>query len=290
MFDIIQFYKDYNIQYSTNSKNTQKGWINARCPFCEDHSDHLGYNIEKEYFYCWMCRWHSLYSTIQKLAPAENPKEIIKQYNTDNIIEEKINKKLNYNNDKIIIPGEKLQPAHKLYLKKRGLNPEYIEEKYKLKGTLHDKDYAYRIIIPIYENNKIVSYQTRGISKNEKYINCKPELEIKPIKDTLYNIDNCKKDYIIVTEGVFKVFKLGNNSCATYGKNVSNKQIQLLTKYKKVFIAFDPDDAGIEGTEKLSNILSNLGVETYNIICDKPPDNFTRNEVKTFWSKIIENL
>lgn len=288
MFNAIQFLKDFNIQFDLNSKNASKGFVNIKCVFCEDTSDHLGISLTLPAVKCWKCGKHSLYDTIQKLLPFENPKQIIKQYDTNLIINNKLDKKLNYNNTEIKLPGSKLEKCHKLYLQKRGFDPDYIEEKYKLQGTLYDSKYPYRIIIPIYFNSKLVTYQTRGITKDTKYINCLPNKEIIPIKETLYNLDNCKEDFIVVTEGVFKVMKLGDNSCCTYGKNFSNIQIKLLSKYKKVFVYFDPDSAGKDGAEKLNSVLDSLGIETYIIDNSIPPDNLNEDQVKEVWQNIYK--
>jgi len=288
VFNTTQFLKDFNIPFDPNSKNASKGFINIKCVFCEDHSDHLGISTTLPAVKCWKCGKHSLYDTIQKLLPFENPKQILKEYDTNFIIHDKIEKKLNYNNTEIKLPGSKLEKCHKLYLQKREFNSDYIEEKYKLQGTLYDSKFPYSIIIPIYFNNKLVTYQTRGIAKDTKYINCLPENEIIPIKNTLYNIDNCKEDYIIVTEGVFKVMKLGDNSCATFGKNFTNMQIKLLSKYQKIFIYFDPDEAGKDGAEKLHSILDSIGKEVYIIDNDIPPDNLNSNQVKEVWQNIYK--
>jgi len=293
MFNVIQFLKDFNIQFDLNSKNASKGFVNIKCVFCEDNSDHLGISLTLPAVKCWKCGKHSLYATIQKLAPFENTEQIIKQYNTNLVITNKINKKLNYNNTEIKLPGSKLpgsklEKCHKLYLQKRGFDPDYLEEKYKLQGTLYDSKYPYRIIIPIFQNNKLITYQTRGIAKDTKYINCLPSKEIIPIKETLYNLDNCNEYFIIVTEGVAKVWRLGDNSVCTYGKNFSLKQIQLLERYKKVFIYFDPDSAGIEGANQLNNVLDSLGIETYIIDNSIPPDNLNEDQVKEVWQNIYK--
>jgi DNA primase len=290
MFNVIKYYRDYNITISENSKNTQKGWINTTCPFCQDSSDHLGYNLEKGYFSCWICGYHYIDQVIQKLTPYKNSSTLIKEYDTNTMLTTKIKKKINHVNISVKLPGSKLEYCHKKYLEKRGLDPIYIEEKYKLQGTLYNSKYPYRLIIPVYYNNKIVTYQTRGIIEKERYINCEPEKEIIPIKDCLYNIDNCTNNFIVVTEGIFKVFKLGDNSCATFGKNFTNKQIQLLQKYKRIYIYFDNDLAGILGAKKLSSLLDSIGKEVYIISKDIAPDNLSFNQVALFWDKLYDSF
>ena len=288
MFNTIKFLNDYNIPYQTQGKNSGGDFINITCPFCEDKSFHLGVHINKGFGNCWRCNWHSIESVINKLLPYEDSKNILKKYDTNVKYYDEIHKKLNKNNTKIKLPGYKLTNFHKNYLKRRGFDPDYLEKKYNIKGTLHIGNYRYRLIIPIYQNNELVTYQTRAINENEtRYINCDPENEIIPIKECLYNIDQCNNDYVIVTEGCFKVFKLGDNSCACLGKNYSQKQLQLLVdKFKIVFIFFDPDIYGQEKAKKICNELNNLGVECYNIDHDKPPDNLNNKEVEIVLKEI----
>jgi len=288
MFDFKKYLIDFNIPIPDISKNTGSGWINIKCPFCDDAENHLGFNLTENYFTCWKCGHKSIYDIIQKLTPQENTKSIINKYETNQINIDKIKKKINI--DKIILPGNKLQFCHKKYLFSRGLDPDYIEEKYKLQGTLYNAKYPYKLIIPVIENSKIVTYQTRGLLKKERYINCEPEKEIKPIKDCLYNIDNCNNNYVIVTEGVFKVLKLGNNVCATFGKNFTHKQIQILQRFKKIFIYFDPDQAGIDGAKKLSSLLDCLGIDTFIINNKYAADDLSENQIKLFWDNFFTIL
>lgn len=297
MFNFKQFLEDFNIPIPNVSKNTGKGWINIQCPFCNDQKNHLGFNYEENYFNCWKCNdpvrggYHTIIEVIEKLLPYENPRQILKQYDTNEIIVNRIHEKLNKKVKKIIVPGEELKPMHIDYLKSRGLDPEYIKNKYKLLGTTYLGNYRYRIIIPIYFQGKIVTFQTRTINDSKpRYVNCDPENEIIPIKDILYNIDNCKEDFCILTEGVFKVFKLDDNSLASLGKNYTKQQLKLLTRFKIVFIYFDPDESGQGKAKKLSIELDGLGIKCFNITHEKAPDNLNKNEVTLFWRDIKKAL
>jgi len=43
------------VQYITEGPNCKRGWVNVRCPFCDDPSEHLGMNLETGAFNCWRC-------------------------------------------------------------------------------------------------------------------------------------------------------------------------------------------------------------------------------------------
>lgn len=283
MFNMQQFLKDNNISFLDYGKNSSFDYYQSKCIFCNDSSSHLGWHKTKGFCNCWRCGHHSLFEVCKIL---HIPIQELKKYETRNIILEKLEKKQPIEN--ITLPGNKLQKMHKDYLIKRGFNPDYLEKKYKLQGTGIIGDLAYRIIIPIFYQNKLISYQGRDITRKSdlRYFT----FEGVNLKDYLYNIDNCKEDWIIITEGVFKVFKLNNNTCCTFGAGFSNEQIFQLKNYKKVYIYFDNDSTGIENAEKLCNILDGLNVEVFNIQNDKNADDLNDREIKLLFKKIKNNL
>lgn len=284
MFDFPKYVNDYNIPIPDTSKNTGRNWINIQCPFCNDQKNHLGFNTTNNYFHCWKCPdpgFHKIEDVIKKLTPFENIEYILKKYDSYQIYESRIIKKLKKEKvKKIKLPGEKLKLIHKNYLIKRKYNVTSLEQKYKLLGTTHVGKYKYRLVIPIYFDNQLVTFQTRALRKSSsRYINCDPENEVKAIKHIIYNIDNCKRNYCVLTEGVFKVFRLGDNSCAALGKNYTKIQLNILAeRFKKVYVFFDPDKYGQDKAIKICNELHNLGVETYNIVNDLAPDDMAQKD------------
>lgn len=303
MFNFQKFLNDYNIPIPEGSKNTGQNWINIRCPFgCGDTTNHLGFNTKDNYFSCWKCSdekgsgFHSIESVIEKLLPYEDSSIILKKYNSNIIYNKKLHKKLNKkSNIKIKLPGEDLKPVHRKYLIRRKYVPDYIIDKYKIKGSLHIGKYRYRLIIPIFYNKELVTFQTRALNNNgTRYINCDPEKEIIPIKHILYNIDNCKKNYCVLVEGVMKVWRLGDNSLACLGKNYTSQQLNLLVqRYKKVYVWLDNDkdkkiNYGQKKAKKICQELNNLGIETFNIISDIAPDNISQKEADDFMESIKE--
>jgi hypothetical protein len=280
MFNTKLFLDNYNIPYRTKGANCSPNFININCFLCNDTNFHLGISIDKPIATCWRCGHVSFYDLVNKLLPNENYKNILEQFSSSYVIKEKVLEKLNKKSS-LILSGDALKPIHRQYLIKRGYDPDYLIEKYKIKGTLMDDEYPYRLIIPVFYNNQLVSFQTRTIRNDEpKYLNCKPEKEIKSIKECLYNIDNCKENWILVNEGCFKTFKFGENSVSTFSKNFTKKQILPLLNYDKIFIGYDPDTSGINGAIKLTNILDSLGKEVYNLSLDIPIDEMNFTEIE----------
>jgi len=187
----IQFLQDYGIPYWTEGKNISAGWIGIRCPFCNDHSNHLGYNLDENYFLCWRCGSHPVTDTISKLLgiSAKETKRILTGYNTVTILPEVKIRKKSFKYPSGIMS---LQTNHKKYLENRNFDPEYLEKEWNLFGTgplskLDNINYKYRIIIPFIWDKKVVSFDSRDITgKQIRYLACPAERELIPHKNILY--------------------------------------------------------------------------------------------------------
>lgn len=289
MFDTKRFLDDYNIEYWTHGKNVADGFINISCPHCADSSNHGGFSLDGSIFLCWRCGSHNVFETLSLLTGI-NLKELYKIVKDYNLIIDFEEEKIEYNNTTIEMKGDKLLPQHKKYLESRNFNADYLERKYDLKGTLFDKDYGYRIMIPVYYNNRIVSYQGRDFTGKSpvRYMMCKPENEIIPIKNILYNLDNCKNRWCIVVEGIFDVWRLGDNCCSTLGTSYKKEQLNLLAKrFDIVFTMFDGEPQAQIKARKLGEELTLLGKEVINLKLESgDPAELTDEEGK----EIIEDV
>lgn len=54
-FDVLSYLDDMGIEYSTGGDNVSSGWVGIQCPFCSDHKNHLGINLNHKNFSCWIC-------------------------------------------------------------------------------------------------------------------------------------------------------------------------------------------------------------------------------------------
>lgn len=128
------------------------------------------------------------------------------------------------------------------YLKKRNVDLQMVEF-FQLRYDFQRK----RILIPIFDiDGKMGSWQGRDITGKSKYKYLFP----KGFKgaEYLYNINNIVSGtYLVISEGVFDVFGWYTsgitNVVATFGKKISDKQIEYIyqKKPKKIFIAWDSD-------------------------------------------------
>jgi 5S rRNA maturation endonuclease (ribonuclease M5) len=285
--DIVKILEDFGIETFPTGKNTQPGWINIQCPLCPDQTNHGGFNIniDEPYYSCWKCGWSSLYNVFKKLIPNVRFKELTENYKTFNSTQyTNPNTPKIKRNTKIIVPGTSTPlKNHIRYLNKRMFNDiDYLTMKYDLRYTDHLGDYKFRIIFPIYYKHRIISYQGRDVTDQQtlRYKACKKENELIDHKDILYNLDNCNKSYIGVVEGLFDCIKMGDNFAATFGISYTDNQIQLLKRYKRVFILFDSNVAGQDRAEKLSIALSSFGIDNEIIVTNvDDPAELTDKEV-----------
>jgi hypothetical protein len=269
---IKELLKDYNIEFWDSGKNVTPGWVNISCPFCNDTSNHGGFNPIKDYYNCWHCGWHRIEKVIAIILGITEykAKAIIQNYKTEFIKKEESR----LTPTSISLPGKEPQLQHIKYLMKRGFEPLPLITKYQLLGTLYEsRDYGYRIIIPILYKGKVVSFQSRSIAGNvdQRYKACAKEKEIIEHKKILYNLDNCNKKKVIVVEGVIDCWKLGNDCCCTFGVDYTKEQFLMLLQFEEVFICFDPDEPGQTAAIKLSNELGMLNKKVEIIKLETDP-------------------
>ena len=296
--DIISLYKDYSIPYATSgSKHTMPGWINTNCCFCGGKDYHLGFHEATEHFHCWCCGFKTQNETISALLGVSltDAKAIIKAYRSNRVFIH--NKPLTIiKAPKVILPGVSLtlttpekQPVRgqiltidpymtlgRAYLEKRGFKGQNLTDLinlYNLHVTGPIGPYKFRIIIPIYVDGELVSYQGRDYTGQSdlRYKACKKTDEVKDHKSCLYAMDLAKGDTVVVVEGVVDAWKLGAGAVATFGTSFLPSQVKILAEqWKNRVILFDKT-AKREG-EKLANMLSGFNGTTELAILNESKD------------------
>jgi DNA primase len=157
-----------------------------------------------------------------------------------------------------------MSERHREYLRRRRFDPDYLEKEYDLKGTGHLGRYAFRLIIPIYYEGKLISYEGRDITDQQdlRYKACPLDQEVIPRKHILYTIDKVPGKTVVVTEGVTDVWRLGPGAVATFGTGFTQEQLILVTKrFDRIILLFDPDDKAQEHAEYLAWQINSLGKE-----------------------------
>ena len=259
--NIQGFLADYNIPSVLSGKNVGNGWVGVNCPFCGDTGYHGAFNLTHGGWHCWRCSTHhGSRSAIKALIKGSwsDVNHVMKKYFTGY---GSVVKKESVRTIPFRYPGgNDIPPQMHDYLRMRGFDPEYIIRHYKVGWGGLDGDYALRMIIPVYFNGVLVSYQGRDItgSANIRYKDCSKKEAVIYHKNLLYNIDNCKENWCVVVEGVTDVWALGDNVCATFGIGFTQNQVSMLADFfDRVVVWFDP---GTEAQGKARNLAARLGV------------------------------
>ena len=278
-FDFIRYCDDNAIDYRTRNGNLSQGWLMALdCPFCGvgTHKYHMGIPEGGTYGNCWSCGGHSLKSILYALTPDIPTRELLTKYSDYVDMHDRLS----------VVHAEVLPfnfvalgKVAKKYLTKREFDADLLEKKYGLRDGGMIGNFNYRIIIPIIYNKVVVAYQGRSYTKliSPKYKFLAEEKCIINPKHILYNLDNCKHRYTIITEGVFDCIRLAGkactNVCATMGISVSGEQIRLIAdRFDSVHICFDPEPVAQIRAHVLAERLSVLGVSARVINTETPYD------------------
>jgi DNA primase len=255
--DLKEFLDEYDIESWDRGKNVQAGCINIQCPFCDDQSNHLGIRLRDHSVKCWKCGKKSFIQLVKTLLNVsyKEAREISKKIETKigtSKIDVDLYQKLIDTEGFCYIPKEStvhFPKIHKEYLRQRGFAPLKLIREYKLRAVYTTGKYAFRIIIPIYRDHKLVSFTSRDITDQSDipYLHASPDEALIKAKQCVYNIDTVPEGgEAALVEGVFDCWKLGDRCVSTLGTNLSGQQYAEIARknLKRLYILNDNDRAG----------------------------------------------
>ena len=284
--DIREVLDDLGIFYTESGKNVSDGWIGTTCPFCDDHSNHLGINLRSKTISCFKC---GTTGTVIKYLSEE-----LRDFNRAiTILGNAVPRELHSEDQQykenavhVELPKEakrEITPYHAGYLKERGFDYQTLNDLYNLHYCGPVGEWANRIIVPVIKNYRLITFTSVDISdeSNMRYRHLKDEESIIPIKHYLFGIEHTDGNSCIVVEGLFDMFRIGPGAVCSFGVKLTSEQKKLLSKFNKIIIAFDGDDAGRIGGEKLANDLSIFAdVNLLTLPNGKDPDSLSKNDIK----------
>lgn len=292
--DIKAYLSDSQISYRDKGKNVSRGWIEIRCPYddCDDRSFHMGINLKSNKYNCWICGRKGYFIDLIKIIEKCNyleAKRIEQKYDDGSFIEEVEIKSA----DKLWLPpGIQIRwsDSYLDYLQDRRFDPDFIIKKYRLMPMGNVGIYRFRILVPIFLNDKMVSWQAMDTIRNKTripYLACPPEKSILSLNHCLYNIDSVK-DKVIVVEGITDVWRIGDGCVATFTKNFTREQMLLLKKMKiKIaFILYD-SDAEVKNRELANQLSCMVNHVEYISLGKGDPADMSDKEVKELTDEIF---
>jgi DNA primase len=174
-----------------------------------------------------------------------------------------------------------MQTAHIKYLRSRGFNPQKIKKLWGVQGFCVHKDLSWRLFIPIEYKGEVVSWTTRSLGENRRYISASEYQERIPHKELLYG-EHYVRNSVVVLEGITDVWKVGPGAVALFGTGFKRSQVLKISKYPKRVICFDSEKKAQEKAEELACMLQSFPGETIvvQLQTGKDPCSASDKEVK----------
>lgn len=284
--DFLTYLTFKNIRWTRRST---KGEIWVACPWCNDERLRFGLNYLKNFGHCFNCGAKKggvvqAFMRALKLPPVilsdvledtQRTKEDKPELPEGFFLLSEINKK-----------SGSLVWEPKRYLLERHVTEEQIKEHY-IGATLEGR-MRYRIVIPVHYRNELKGTVCRDYTGTlePKYLNSRGEKSV-------YNLRPKKtsglSDSLILSEGCFKALAIERvskrfRSCALLGHSITELQTEQLIEagFREVLLFSDPDRAGIKGTAKIAEALSE---DRFNVrVCYPIPraqaDDLTEEELR----------
>ena len=241
--NLLEVLSEYSPQLMSN------GQIRCECPFRENHTDGSGrmscfISPDINGWHCFSCGSHG---NLVRLLTTRFGVNYFEAMSMVRLTEYKPDKK---EFDLDVMWDFNKPPKEFIH---RGYTKECL--KHFRVGTSEDES----ILIPYYKDfnspDELLGYQKRWYSPDRRVKNSKGFDK----KSYLYNLDY-SYDYVILVEGqsdVWRLWQYGFNACALMGADISDWQVEALSKFKTVYLALDNDEAGRRGTEICNYFLKN---------------------------------
>lgn len=262
-------------------RHVSTGWAGVNCQRCSPHSGKfkLGINLTSWGCSCWTCGRLNLAEELSSLSgkPITYIRSLLGK-RSPSVFTKTIPK------GNLELPSGicNIMHIHRNYLQDRGFDPDELVRLWGVQGIgLHPK-LSWRIFIPIYHQDRMVSWTSRATSDQAylRYVTATPEQsEISP-KQVLFGLDYVR-EVALVCEGPFDVFRIGPGAVATLGVDVSPSQIKQLSKIPVRVICFDSEFQAQRRATQLCNLLSPLPGRTVRVeLSSKDPGSAAPEEVR----------
>lgn len=299
-FDVVSYLDERGIDYAEEGKNVTRGWINMQCPYCADHSNHLGINLDSKQFHCWICGEKgsvtNLVSELEGGCSYAQVNSIMAEHQDFTMLTAPTTTE-RVGSIKCELPkgvGHNWGDYHHKYLIRRGFDPHALRRAYDLRFSYNIGKYKFRIIAPIIMDGRMVNFTAIDTvnSKQEKYRHCPNEKAVVPIRSCLYNLDTVHNTAVVV-EGVTDVWRIGPGAIATFGIEFTKEQIKILASKKpsNIYIMYDAEPQATKQAEKLAYQLDTLsGIKRVEILMlpAGDPADMSEEDVREFRQEIFK--
>lgn len=251
---------------TTITPNTHQ--VMVSCPFHKDKSPSMGIDVLRGVAHCFSCSWSgSIEKLYKELTNGNLRKELgylddpftsfSSSLNFQYITDDTKLKDIYINADLSLMRDAYADPTCAAYLRKRGI-PEPVAKsmgfKYADDILINNNRFRNRLLIPVYEDGRLISIEGRRILDNDETkvlyprnssVNTLFDIDNLDTTDTLYAVEGLMDLAVLRTSSVFK------NSTSIFGANITRRQIELFKKFPKIVYIPDSDAAGEKTVEKL---------------------------------------
>jgi len=281
MLDIQALLGDIGVSYWTSGKNVSEGWTSVSCPACGERSNHGAFSPDGNAYSCFRCGKHSVKKIISTYTSWQEATELLKEY-SDFLTYHETSRTQRASSVQWPPDGAVSMPSlHSEYLHSRGYDPKQLRDMFGIQCVYQTGLFKYRIVIPVYDKGRIVTYVGRDITNKAplKYKNLAERDSITPVKEVVYNLDNIY-DVGIICEGIFDAWRFGSHGVCVFGLQFTNAQTNALAnRLKRAFIVFDSEPTAYEKAHELGSILAFQGVDVEIISIDyKDPGEMSQEE------------
>ncbi len=244
------------------------GWISVDCPSCSPgwKKYRLGFELNTGRCNCWSCGRKNAASALASVCGVSVSVAIKAIGDTAVRIDEKPLGAFT----PLYGIGD-LQLPHRIYLKRRGFDPDVLSKLWGIGGVGLQLRCQWRIYIPIFDKyGRSVSWTTRAIGdQKQRYVSAKSSEEAIPHKEILYGA-HLARNSIIVTEGPLDTWAVGAGAVGTFGTSITSSQITEIAKYPLRVICLDSEAQ--KQAQKLARDLSVFPGVTRNVILETGTD------------------
>lgn len=289
---IVEILDELNVPYrrAGESHHVTQGWIGVDCPQCSPGQGRFKLGIPVNGFHasCWTCGTVNLVEVLTIITGINHGKirSLLGGMERPATRTEPVKR------GRLVAPkgvGPLLRP-HVEYLRRRKFDPDKIAGFWGLRGIGVHPSLAWRIFIPVDLDGITVSWTTRAIDDDApaKYKAAPAEAEAVSAKHLLYGSDHARHA-VIVTEGVFDVFRIGPGAVATLGIAYTKSQVAKISKYPVRVICYDSEPAAQAKARELCRTLEALPGKTVRVELDAPdPGSASPKEVKRLRKEFLE--
>lgn len=284
VFPFVDFLRDNSVQFEYREGLTE---LETGCRFCDfDHTGKMmGINTATGMYGCWYSADHKGGNPVRFVmawldCTKSHAISVVNEY-TGNNLEDLMGMLESWGvtmddepeEDTIVLefpdtfvridPRKGMHRRFSRYLvSRRGFDHEDVQRLIRIYGLRLDTAssiWRNRLIVPIYENKVLVTWQGRDIGDSDlRWLSLSEKKPLEGalaagnIKHTIYNIDKINKggDVLVISEGVFDALKVDfygfkrkvRGGCM-FGKSITDEQLFLLqqaaSKYKQLVFVLD---------------------------------------------------